>query len=130
MFLCSIFNTISMFSPFILWFHLDLLVLSKLAQLRLPCPSPRPNLPFQPAINVESEFNSYILGVKFIVDRLTEQNLEPKLASFGLGDGDILIDLAWEISTTVRPLCLSSSLFSHLFLAPSYLLPPPQHSLH
>lgn len=39
-------------------------------------------------------------GVKFVVERLTEQNLEAKLASFGLSDGDILIDLAWEISTT------------------------------
>jgi homospermidine synthase len=38
-------------------------------------------------------------GAKIVNDQLTEENLFATLEKFGLGDGDLLLDLAWEIST-------------------------------
>ncbi|HTY13393.1 MAG TPA: saccharopine dehydrogenase C-terminal domain-containing protein [Candidatus Omnitrophota bacterium] len=38
-------------------------------------------------------------GVKYVVDRITEDNMSAKLAAF-VGPGDMIIDLAWNIECT------------------------------
>ena len=39
-------------------------------------------------------------GISFVIDKVTKENLENKLAEF-LSSGDVLVDLAWNIDANV-----------------------------